>query len=91
MENTNTPTQRYQAIQKRVQDLASEKIKVETEINLLRQDHAKTVEKLRELGVTELGNIDTLIAEKEQELEQMLTDAETVLTKAETEIAKLNL
>ena len=81
---------RYVAIQQRATAVNAKRIKIETELSMLRQEHKKTVDALKELGVTDLSNVSELLATKEQELEQLITDVETSLTTAEDALAQLN-
>lgn len=62
----------YQNIKDMVSKLEEDKIKTSTELNIKKQELINITEQLKELGITDLTQIDKIVDEKKQEFEDTL-------------------
>lgn len=69
-----TLVKEYQGIKDRISKLEADKIKTKTELEMKEQELTSVVEKLAELGITDLSKVDEIVETKKTEFENQLKD-----------------
>lgn len=64
----------YQGIKDRISKLEAEKIKTKTELDMKEKELTSVVERLNELGITDLSKVDEIVEEKRKEFESQLNE-----------------
>jgi hypothetical protein len=80
-------TQKLESLQKRADELTRKKIQAETELTYLEKQHAEVIKELKELGIDNLEDIPSLIAEYSDKIEKQITNIEQSLTQIEKEVS----
>lgn len=69
-----TLVKEYQEIKDRISKLEAEKIKTKAELDMKEKELTSVVEKLNELGITDLSKVDEIVEDKKKEFESQLND-----------------
>jgi len=81
-----TPEQRIDAIKIKINDLKTKKIQAQAQLQILQPQYDSEVQKLHQLGVTDLSNIPALVTSLEAELHSLLSQLETNIATIETQV-----
>lgn len=72
--NQDVLVKEYQTIKDRIAKIESDRIKTQTELDLKDKELEGIKEELKELGITDLENIDKIVEERKAEFEKVLND-----------------
>lgn len=77
--NNDELVKRYQTIKDQITKIESDRIKTQTELDLKNKDLEAVVVELKELGITDLDNVDKIVEDKRKEFESTLSSLEAKL------------
>lgn len=69
-----TLVREYQSIKDRISKLEADKIKTKAELDIKEKELTSVVEKLAELGITDLSKVDEIVENKKKEFESQLNE-----------------
>lgn len=72
--NQDVLVKEYQTIKDRIAKIESDRIKTQTELDLKDKELEGIKEELKELGITDLENIDKIVEERKAEFEKVLNE-----------------
>lgn len=72
--NQDVLVKEYQTIKDRIAKIESDRIKTQTELDLKDKELEGIKEELKELGITDLENIDKIVKERKAEFEKVLNE-----------------
>ena len=67
-----TLVKEYQSIKDRISKLEADKIKTKAELDLKEKELTSVIERLAELGITDLSKVDEIVEERRKEFESQL-------------------
>lgn len=69
-----TLVREYQSIKDRISKLEADKIKTKAELDLKEKELTSVIERLAELGITDLSKVDEIVENKKKEFESQLNE-----------------
>jgi chromosome segregation ATPase len=81
--------QKLLSFQKRIDTIKQKRNSAEAEVNVLQTQYNEKVLEAKELGIENIEELPTLIAQQEEQLQSQLQDLETQITSTEEALKKI--